>query len=397
MLLALATAGGILSALIWAYLLLARGAFWRLPEWHGSLTRVHGSETRATPSVAVVIPARNEADVIARSVGSLLNQNFAGHIHVFLVDDASSDGTAQVAREAAAARPAALTVMTGAPLPVGWTGKLWAMQQGIEAAGALRPAFFLLTDADILHAPEDVATLVGIAEHGGYDLTSLMVKLRCDTVAEKLLIPAFVFFFFKLYPPAWIADPHHRTAGAAGGCILLRPAALAHAGGLQVIRSEIIDDCALARVVKRSGGKLWLGAATSASSLRPYGSFREIGRMIARSAFNQLQHSALLLLAALAWLTLTYLLPVGLVFSEHPLLGALGAAAWAMMTISYLPIVRYYRLNPLWALLLPLAAIFYMGATLVSAIKYWSGRGGEWKGRVQDRSSLSPKSEGMSS
>jgi hopene-associated glycosyltransferase HpnB len=374
---------GILSALIWAYLLLARGGFWRVTVWHGSPTRVPGL-------IAAIIPARNEADVIARSIGSLLNQTSAGPIHIFLVDDASTDGTAQVAREAAGDNPA-LTVITGAPLPLGWTGKLWAMQQGIEAAGALHPAFFLLTDADIEHAPDNVTTLTAIAERGGCDLTSLMVKLRCDTIAEKLLIPAFVFFFFKLYPPAWIAHPQRRTAGAAGGCMLLRPQALARAGGLQTIRGEVIDDCALARLLKRSGGKVWLGPATSAFSLRPYGSFREIGHMIARSAFNQLHHSALLLLAAVVWLALTYLLPVVLLFSGRPLLMALGAAVWAMMTISYLPMIRYYRLNPIWALLLPAAATFYMGATLVSAVKYWSGRGGEWKGRVQDAQELRSK------
>lgn len=376
MLLALAIAGGILSALIWACLLLARGGFWRVSP-------AGTAPATGAPVIAVIIPARNEVDVIARSVGSLLNQSFAGQVHIFLVDDASTDATAHVAREAAG-NTAALTVIPGAPLPPGWTGKLWAMQQGMDAARALHPAFLLLTDADIRHAPENLATLVALAERGGYDLTSFMAKLRCQTLAEKLLIPAFVFFFFKLYPPAWIADPQHQTAGAAGGCILLRPEALARAGGLQAIRGEIIDDCALAGIVKRSGGKVWLGLATSASSLRPYGSFRGIGRMIARSAFNQLHHSALLLIAAFAWLAITYLLPVALVFSGRLLLMALGAADWAMMTISYLPIVRYYRLHPLWALLLPAAAMFYMGATLVSAVKFWSGRGGQWKGRVQD-------------
>ena len=374
---ALVIAAGIASALIWGYLLLARGGFWRLPVWHGPVW--HGPVTR----LAAIVPARNEAEVIARSVGSLLAQAGAS-VRIFVVDDASTDATAQLAREAARRDPAALTVIQGAPLPPEWSGKLWAMQQGIEAASKLDPDFFLFTDADILHAPDNLACLVGVAQHGGYDLTSFMARLHCQTLAEKLLIPAFVFFFFKLYPPAWIADPRRRTAGAAGGCILLRPQALARAGGLQSIRGEIIDDCALARVVKRSGGKIWLGLADSASSLRCYASFAEIGRMVARTAFNQLRHSALLLIAAVAGMAVTYLLPIALVCSGRPLPMALGAVAWAMMTLAYLPMVRHYRLNPLWALLLPVAAVFYMGATLVSALKFWSGRGGQWKGRVQD-------------
>jgi len=376
--LALATAGGI-SVLIWGYLLLARGGFWRVAVPREKTMR-HGPLTR----VAAIVPARNEAQVIARSVGSLIGQAGPVSLHIFVVDDASTDATARLASEAARAAPAALTVIHGAPLPPGWTGKLWAMQQGIEAASRLDPEFLLFTDADILHAPDNVAGAVAIAHHGGCDLASFMVKLRCQTTAERLLIPAFVFFFFKLYPPAWVAGPRRRTAGAAGGCILLRSQALAKAGGLHSICGEIIDDCALARVVKRSGGKVWLGLADSASSLRAYGSFAEIGRMIARTAFNQLRHSALLLIAAIAGMAVTYLLPIALVFTGRALPMALGAAAWAMMTLAYLPMVRHYRLNPLWALLLPLAAVFYMGATLASALEFWSGRGGQWKGRVQD-------------
>ena len=203
-------------------------------------------------------------------------------------------------------------------MPPGWSGKLWAVQQGIEQALPLQPQFLLLTDADIQHSPENVATLVAMAERGGYDLASFMVKLHCRSVAEKLLIPAFVFFFFMLYPPEWIRDPRHKTAGAAGGCMLIRPEALARAGGIAAIRNEIIDDCALAAAVKRSGGKVWLGVTPETCSLRAYGSFAEIERMIARTAFNQLRHSTWLLVAALAGLALTYLLPVGLLFSGSP-------------------------------------------------------------------------------
>jgi hopene-associated glycosyltransferase HpnB len=247
------------------------------------------------------------------------------------------------------------------------------------------PDFFLLTDADIEHAPDSLAALVSIAHSGPYDMASFMVKLYCESIAEKLLIPAFVYFFFKLYPPAQIANPKNATAGAAGGCILIRPAALAQAGGIEAIRHEVIDDCALAARVKRSDGRLWLGASKTTQSIRPYGSFSEIGRMISRSAFNQLHHSILLLFFSMVGMAITYLLPPALMLFSHRTAPAiLGAVAWLIMTVSYVPVLRLYRLNPLWALALPLAAIFYVGATFHSAWKYWAGRGGEWKGRIQD-------------
>jgi hopene-associated glycosyltransferase HpnB len=232
--------------------------------------------------------------------------------------------------------------------------------------------------------PENIATLVSIAEAGGYDLASFMVKLHCGTLAEKFLIPAFVFFFFMLYPPPWIRDSRRRVAGAAGGCILIRPEALERAGGMAAIRGEVIDDCALARAVKSSGGRVWLGLTESAASARPYQTFAEAGRMISRTAFNQLQHSVWLLLFSLAGLAVTYLLPPALLLSGQRWPVILGASAWLLMTTAYLPMVRFYRLNFLWALTLPLVAVFYMCATLHSAVRYWSGRGGLWKGRVQD-------------
>jgi hopene-associated glycosyltransferase HpnB len=378
----LITLAGVLAALTWAYLLLARGGFWHV----GRLALPAASGTEPPGRVAVVIPARNEAEVIARSIASLLGHDGSRWLDVILVNDGSTDGTTERAREAASqtGRSAALTVVEGRPLPPGWSGKLWALQQGIEKARALDPRFLLLTDADIQHSPQNIGVLVALADTGGYDLVSLMAKLRCETFAEKLLIPAFVFFFFKLYPPAWIADSRRATAGAAGGCILVRPQALARAGGLEAIRGEIIDDCALARAVKGSGGKAWLGLAADTVSLRRYGSFAEIGRMIARTAFSQLRHSTLLLLAALAGMAVIYLLPPALVLTGDALPRTLGAVVWAAMTLAYLPMVRFYGLNPLWALGLPLTALFYMGATIESALKYWSGRGGEWKGRVQD-------------
>ena len=367
------------SALIWLYLLLGRGRFWHV-------SRTHAPAQELTRRVAVVVPARNEAAVIAESLKSLL-QPAGDSLQVYLVDDGSSDGTAQVARQAAASldKLNSLTILESLPLPPGWSGKLWAVSQGVAAARAFRPEFILLTDADIVHSASTIAELVAIAEKGGYDLVSFMVKLHCRSIAEQFLIPAFVFFFFMLYPPAWIADVRRATAGAAGGCLLIRPQALDRIGGIDAIRGEIIDDCALARAVKRGGGKLWLGLTEASASVRPYGSFAEIGRMISRTAFNQLRHSAVLLLGTLVGLAIAYLVPAGLLFSGHAAPIILGAAAWALMTISYLPMVRFYRLNPLWALSLPLAAVFYMGATIHSAAKYWLGRGGEWKGRAQDR------------
>jgi hopene-associated glycosyltransferase HpnB len=378
--LGIAVAGAVL---IWAYLLLGRGRFWLI----GNIIARPGS-THPARRVAVIIPARNEAEVIGQTLGSLLTQA-TGLMHVFLVDDASTDGTAQIARRAAASlgKMDSLTILQCPLLPPGWSGKLWAVSQGVEAARSFGPDFLLFSDADIVHSPATIPSLVSLAERG-YDLVSFMVKLHCRSLAEKLLIPPFVFFFFKLYPPAWTRDSRHATAGAAGGCLLIRPGALASAGGIAAIRGEIIDDCALALTVKSNGGKVWLGMTGESVSIRPYGSFSEIGRIISRTAFNQLQHSTLLLLGAIAGLTLTYLLPPALLFSRHTLPIVLGALAWAIMTAAYLPMVRFYRLNQLWALTLPLAALFYMGTTIHSAFRFWSGRGGQWKGRAQDRAEI---------
>jgi hopene-associated glycosyltransferase HpnB len=380
-------AAGVLSLLIWAYLVLARGGFWRVSP---ASSRSISAESRAQANsvrIAVIIPARDEADVVGLAIRSLLQQTGGNTLHIFLVDDASTDGTAQAAREAAISKGQEqnLTVVQGSPLPFGWSGKLWAMQQGIEQAVKAAPDFFLFTDADIEHAPDSVATLVSIALAGPYDMASFMVKLHCQSVAEKLLIPAFVYFFFKLYPPAWISNPRRSEAGAAGGCILIRPAALEKAGSIAAIRQEVIDDCSLAARVKRTGGRLWLGASAGTRSIRPYEGFSGIGRMISRSAFNQLRHSNLLLALSIVGMAATYLLPPLLVFAGHHIApAALGGAAWLLMVLTYWPVLRLYRLNPLWALALPVAAVFYVGATFHSAWKYWMGRGGEWKGRFQD-------------
>lgn len=371
----------IASLLIWLYLVAVHGGFWRIPRF----ILPPASVPDHAPFVAAVVPARDEADVIADSMSSLLNQQGVC-MHIFLVDDSSQDGTAAVALRTAESlgKSMELTVIQGPPLPAGWSGKLWAVQQGIERASNLNPDFLLLTDADIVHSLENVQTLASLSQSGKYDLVSVMVKLHCRTVAERALIPAFVFFFLMLYPPSWIADPNRRTAGAAGGCMLVRPQALHKAGSIAAIRGEIIDDCALARRVKNSGGRVWLGLTTETQSIRAYGSFAAIGNMISRAAFSQLRHSGLLLVAMLLGLAITFVAPPLLVFSGRPAPGLIGATSWMLMAFCFFPTVRYYRLNPVWALLLPVIALFYMAATLHSAFKFWSGKGGEWKGRVQD-------------
>jgi hopene-associated glycosyltransferase HpnB len=362
--------------LLWLYLIFGRGAFWRV-----TLTRVQIKGQRK--SIVAIVPARNEAEVIERALSSLLNQQFV-YLQIILVDDNSSDETAAIAKSLSR-QNTNLTIISGKPLPPGWSGKVWAMQQGIEAAQSFSPDYLLFTDADIQHDSENVARLLSIAISGSYDLASFMVKLHCSTLPEKLLIPAFVFFFFQLYPPQWVASSNNSTAGAAGGCLLIRARALQDAGGLQQIRNEIIDDCSLARLVKRSGGTLWLGLTESAHSIRPYRSLAEIERMISRTAFNQLRHSGFLLAAAVVGLLLTYLAPVALLFGTTNLAVMSGALAFAVMMTAYAPMVRFYRLNPLWTLTLPFVAIFYMSATIHSAWKYWFGRGGQWKGREQDQ------------
>ena len=377
----------LLSLLIWCSLLFARGRFWLADSAIATPAAGHHSYPYSYPDlVAVVVPARNEAAVVGDCIGSLLRQTGIQAVHVFLVDDGSTDETAQTARTAAlqAGNEEALTIITGQPLPPGWSGKLWAVQQGVQAARAISPSFLLLTDADIAHAPESLATLVSIARSGPFDLVSFMVKLHCSAVAEKFLIPAFVFFFFMLYPPRWISDQRRGTAGAAGGCILLRPEWLERAGGISAIRNEIIDDCALAKRVKAADGRLWLGLTTSSASVRRYDTFTEVERMISRTAFNQLGHSAWMLLGCILGLAITYLAPPLLLLSSHLTVRLTAGSAMLLMVAAYLPMVRFYRLNPLWALTLPLAALFYMGSTLHSAWKFWSGRGGEWKGRIQD-------------
>ncbi len=348
----------------WLYLAHGHGRFWRTEH-----IVLPPAAPQRRYKVIALIPARDEAPTIGITVRSLVAQVD----RVIVVDDNSSDGTGAIARSAGA------DVIHGQPLQPGWTGKMWALSQGVEAALRHAPDFLLFTDADIVHADDSVASLAAKAEAEERDLVSVMVRLRCDSTAERLLIPAFVFFFFQLYPPEWTASARRPTAGAAGGCVLIRPDALAKAGGIAAIRAELIDDCALAAAVKGSGGSLWLGLADMTRSLRPYPRFADIRHMIRRTAFTQLRYSALMLAGTVLGLTFLYLLPVAAALAGIPA----GLVAWAVMAAIYAPIAQFYGQPVLSGLLLPVVAVFYMVATVESAVRYWTGRGGNWKGRNQ--------------
>ncbi|HEY6994995.1 MAG TPA: glycosyltransferase [Xanthobacteraceae bacterium] len=368
---------------VWLYLVLARGAFWRCIERDDRVP----PQPRAWPRVAAVVPARNEADHIALSIGSLLGQDYRGPWTIVLVDDDSDDGTAEIAR-AAAKSDARLRLVTSRGLPAGWTGKLWALKQGIDAAAALPepPDYLLLTDADIVHAPDSASRLVALAEEAHLVLASLMVKLRCESLAERANIPAFVFFFQMLYPFSWVNRPGSGVAAAAGGCMLVRADALREAGGVDAIRGALIDDCALAKALK-ARGPIWLGLTERVRSVRPYPALADIRRMVARSAYAQLRYSPLILLVTLIGMALTYLVPPFAAFFGSGAVRLIGIAAWALMAVAFQPTLRFYRLSPLWGIALPAIALQYVLFTLDSAYQYVRGRGGSWKGRVQAKAS----------
>lgn len=352
---------------------LAATGFWRTDQRDDTAPRTTPGRW---PEVVAVVPARDEADVIARSIGSLAAQDYPGHFRILLVDDDSGDGTAAVARATGSDR---LEVLTGQALPRGWTGKLWALSQGIARAG--QPRYLWLTDADIEHAPDTLRTLVGIAEAGDRKLVSFMAKLHCGNMAERALIPAFVWFFQLLYPFAKVNRPG-RTAGAAGGCVLVRRDALEAAGGIGAIRGALIDDCTLGRVIKRQG-PIWLGLTNRSRSIRPYPDTAAIGRMISRSAYAQLHYSPLLLVGTVIGMGLVYLAPVWLALFGQGLARWGGLAAWLLMGALFQPMLTYYRRSPLWGLAVPAIAAFYSGCTLLSAWQHVRGRGGMWKGRAQ--------------
>ncbi len=370
---------------IWIYLFLARGNFWQLKE-----DDAQPQPLASWPSVVVIVPARNEAETIARTVISLAKQDYPGEFHIILADDHSEDGTASLAQQAVAEARASqrVRIHSAAALAPGWTGKLWALDEGIRVAANQPAKFYWFTDADIEHGPDTLRRLVFRAERDALDLTSLMVLLQANTITERLLIPPFLYFFLMLYPPRWIADPKARTAGAAGGCILLRREALERIGGFAAIRGEVIDDCALARAVKKGGGKIWMGLTRKSVSVRGYGSFAEIRNMIARTAFTQLHYSFVLLLAVLAALFVTFLLPwFSFLAGEDPA-WFLASTAICLMTVTFGVTVRFYSVPWPWALALPITAMYYGYATCVSAVRCWLGRGGQWKGRTQAQQGL---------
>jgi hopene-associated glycosyltransferase HpnB len=372
------------SLLIWIVLTFFRGGFWFLRAFDDDVS-AHAAPPQ-WPRVVAIVPARNEESGIGNALDSLLAQEYAGEFSIIVVDDHSEDATPEiVGRRADQTRnsPRNVTLLRAEALAIGWTGKLWALEQGVRTALPLDPEFFWFTDADIVHAPDTLQRLVSNAETPHRDLVSLMVLLHAKHFAERLLIPAFLYFFLKLYPPGRTADRTSRVAGAAGGCVLLRRQALERIGGMAAIRSEVIDDCALARAVKRSGGQIWMGVTRKSVSLRTYSGFGDICSTIARTAFTQLRYSWLLLVGTLLGMFLTYLVPVIFTFSPQSAVWRTALAAWILMSLTYMPTVRFYRLSALWAPFLPVAAILYSYGTWLSAFRYWRGHGGQWKGRVQ--------------
>ncbi|RFU82198.1 glycosyltransferase [Streptomyces triticagri] len=400
------TASASLAA--WLWLLLGQGFFWRT-----DVRLPAGREPSVWPSVRIVVPARDEAAVLPSSLPSLLAQDYPGRAEIVLVDDGSSDGTGRIARELSAAHGGLpLTVTTPGEPPAGWTGKLWAVRHGMaharvdddhrasqtsvharvdDGSGTTDsgPDFLLLTDADIAHAPDSLRKLVAAAEGGGHDLVSLMARLRVASAWERLVVPAFVYFFAQLYPFRRVRRPRARTAAAAGGCVLLRTGTAVRADVPAAIRQAVIDDVALARTVKRRGGRIWLGLADGVDSVRPYPRLGDLWRMVSRSAYAQLRHNPLLLLGTIAGLVLVYVVPpvalwAGLL-SGDAMAAALGGTAWLVMTLTYLPMLRYYRLSPWLAPLLPGTALLYLLMTVDSAVQHYRGRGAAWKGRTYPR------------
>ena len=386
-----------LSLFIWLFLMIFWGNFWLCDQKldPGDLD----TDLAEWPSVTAIIPARDEAESIGQTVHSLLSQDYPGTFSVVLVDDQSSDGTADIAKAAAAnLNDERLTVLTNTPLPEGWSGKLWAVNTGqnyvLDKPDA--PDYVLLTDADIIHPQDNLKTLITKAVKDDRQLVSLMVQLRCQTFWEQLLIPAFIFFFQKLYPFPWANNPKRKLAAAAGGCILLQSQALKDAGGIASVKDALIDDCSLAASIKhapkqqvppsKDWGRIWLGLSTQTKSLRVYDSLETVWTMVARTAFTQLGYSTLLLMGSVVGMFLVYLWPplallTGLVIGQ-PTVAMMGGLTWLLMAIAFTPTIRLYRLNLLWAFALPVISFLYTLMTIDSALRHWRGVGGAWKGRV---------------
>ncbi len=379
---------GAASLTAWIYLLLCNGRFWQGDQRLRAQTPADDALAK-WPAVVAVVPARNEADVVERALNSLLAQDYPGELQIVLVDDCSDDGTGDIARRLAREHPAGsrLAVVETETVPEGWVGKMWAVQTGIQLAEARWPEspYLHLTDADVEHGPGNLRAMVYKAEAEGLGLVSLMVMLHCETRWEKLLIPAFVYFFQMLYPFPRINDPRSRVAGAAGGCMLVRTGSLKSAGGIESIRGQIIDDCALGAVLK-SVGRVWVGLSDTELSARPYSGLREIWAMVARSAYTQLRHSVWMLALTVAGMLLVFVSPP-IVVSTFPVHGnvwaaLLALAAWLAMAWSFRPSALRYRRSPAFGLVLPATALLYLGMTLDSACRHWIGAGGQWKGRA---------------
>ncbi|MGW3138981.1 glycosyltransferase [Streptomyces sp. NPDC001139] len=373
------------SLAAWLWLLLCQGFFWRT-----DVRLPRRADPGDWPPVCVVVPARDEAAVLPAALPSLLAQDYPGRAEIFLIDDGSSDGTGDLARELAASHGGLpLTVGSPGEPPAGWTGKLWAVRHGIGLARARGPEYLLLTDADIAHEPDSLRELVAAARAGGFDMVSQMARLRVESAWERLVVPAFVYFFAQLYPFRRIGRRRARTAAAAGGCVLLRADTAERARIPDAIRHAVIDDVALARTVKGTGGHIWLGLAEKVDSVRPYPRLHDLWRMVSRSAYAQLRHNPLLLLGTVAGLLLVYVVPpvalvVGAAAGAWPA-AVLGGLAWLVMTGTYVPMLRYYR-QPLWlAPLLPFTACLYLLMTVDSAVQHYRGRGAAWKGRTYAR------------
>ncbi|MET9949998.1 glycosyltransferase [Streptomyces sp. NPDC006339] len=379
------------SLSVWGWLLLGQGFFWRTDQ---RLPRPLGRPERP-PRVVVVVPARDEAEVLPVSLPSLLAQDYPGPAEVILVDDGSTDGTGRLAEELARKHGGLpLTVVSPGEPEAGWTGKLWALRHGMALARTRGPEFLLLTDADIAHEPDSLRLLVAAATGHRLDLVSQMARLRVASGWERLIVPAFVYFFCQLYPFRWINRPRPRATAAAGGCVLLRAETAERARVPEVIRQAVIDDVSLARAVRRAGGRVWLGLAERVDSVRPYRRLGELWRMVSRSAYAQLRHRPLLLAGTVAGLALVYAAPpatlvAGLVYGDGAAAWA-GGLAWAVMAGTYLPMLRYYR-QPSWlAPLLPFTALLYMAMTVDSAVQHYRGRGAAWKGRTYARPEATP-------
>jgi hopene-associated glycosyltransferase HpnB len=366
---------------IWSYLAIGRGGFWRLTEHDGGSP----PPPETWPRVAIVIPARDEAEVVGKCLGSLLRQDYPGPCSVVLVDDNSTDGTADIARRVAAKYDPdnRLTIVPGQPLPEGWTGKLWAVSQGMAAARSRGPVdYFLLSDADIVYAPEMLRWLAAHAAAKEAVLTSFMVKLRCDSWAERFLVPAFVFFFQMLYPFPWVNRGSHAVAAAAGGCILAHAATLQEIGGIETIRNALIDDCALAQKLKAKG-PIWLGLTERVSSIRSYPNWSDIAQMVSRSAYAQLGYSLIRLAGTVAGMTLTFIVPPVAALTGSAYASFAGIVAWAIMALLFIPTLRMYGVPRWCAVALPAIAFSYLMFTLDSAWQSIRGKGGFWKGRFQ--------------